>query len=380
MATSKDERGWNIYRRNDGQYVLQFRVAPGDWSEHRIPRDYRTERHAERYAMAWIAEYRKNRSDRPTFVEPARAASPSIADLAEQWQKLYERNPKLSRAVRVQYGSNLKRHILSYPELASVPISSLGPGTLRAWLRKVRDAGRLKKVVGEQGERTGKGGKWVRTGEPLAPFTCRNVVNTLTAFFDECMAEEWIDLPANPMRHPGVRKEIPEAVTLAGKRVIIHFTRASVEALITANRIPVHRRARYVVAVTSGMRDGEIAALRWEDLDLKAATVSITKGTTCKGGGTKLTGTKNDASMRTIPLHPLAVQTLKAWRATEWAAWVGRHPKPADYVFPNATGRCGVRRARNFYARIYRRSSFRRTTRTNTRSTFTRSEEHFTHG
>jgi hypothetical protein len=32
-VSTKEERGWNIYRRSDGQNVLQYRIAAGDWGE-----------------------------------------------------------------------------------------------------------------------------------------------------------------------------------------------------------------------------------------------------------------------------------------------------------------------------------------------------------
>jgi len=350
--TSSEDRGWNIYRlrsgKSAGRYVLQYRVARGKWREARIPREQHTERQAERWALAFIAEFRKTAGARPVVPEPNGAQCPTIRSLSEKWIALRQGDPKLSAATRVQNASNMQRHVLPYSDIADVPISELGSGSLRVWLRKVRDHGRLVKVKGDKGERPGQGGKWKRTETPLAPYTTRNVVNTLTAFFDDIMAEQWVDLPANPMRHPGVRKEIPDAITRAGKRVIVHLSRGAAEHLLACDAVPEQRRVRYLLAATSGARDGELAALRFDDVDLDAATFSISKSATTKAGamrpdGTKCCGVaisepKTDASVRVLPLHPLAVRALRAWKAQGWARWVGRQPQATDLVFPNAGG------------------------------------------
>lgn len=343
-------RGWSVYCR-DGQWILSFKDerARGKkkWKEHRIPREIaRTEKQAERYSTAWLSEYRAQLGDRPAaLVEVVEDVKPTIRSLADDWIDLRDGDPKLSPAIRQQNASNLRQHVLRYPEIADVPICDLGSGVLREWLRKVRDHGKLKKVVvktPDGGDRTkpGRGGKWVATGEPLAAYSTRNVVNSLTAFFDDAMAEEWIDIPANPMRHPGVRKEIPDAVTRAGRRVIVHLSKPVAEKLLASPTTSEIRRTRYLVALTSGMRDGEIAALRWDDVDLEARTLAVTKNLATKGpeGWATLGKTKTDASVRTLPLHPLAARALKAWKATGWARHVGQHPKTTDAVFANAAG------------------------------------------
>ena len=214
---ASESLGWNVYQRADGRRVLQFRDGPrgAPWKEHRIPAEYRTERQAERYAAAWLDEYRKRVGERPEApVEPPVDKGPTVRELAPKWLNLRSVDPKLSPTIRTQNKSNMRIHVLHYAEIADVPIADLRSGALRAWIRKVRDHGKVKRLPG------GKRGapKLERTNEPLAAYSVRNIANTITMFFDDAMAEEWIDLPANPMRHPGVRKEIPCADTVAGRR------------------------------------------------------------------------------------------------------------------------------------------------------------------
>src|SRR5258708_21600148 len=263
--TTKDEKGWNLYqRRGDGQWVLQYRVRVGEkWPEHRVPREHRSERQAERYALRWLQAYRQEMAERPA-PPPEAERGKTIRDLAGEWEKLCDKNPKLSPATRKQHATNLAVHVLAYPEVADVPIAELGPATLRAWVRKVRDDGKITIKWETEGGRSVR--RLVRGG-PLAPFTCRNAINSLTAFFADVMVEAWgVDLPANPMKHPGVRREVPDAVTLAGKHCIIHLTRPVADKLLTSAELPEWRRVRLLLALTSGMPGGELCGLQGAEL------------------------------------------------------------------------------------------------------------------
>ncbi len=340
MTTStKEARGWNIYQRGDGQHVLQYRVTAGVWKETRIPREHRTERAAERWALAWLHEYRKGVGDRPVLAE-VDDERPTVRELAEKWLELVDANPKLSPGTRAQHRSCMLRHVLAYREVADVPIPDLGPAGLRAWVRRVRDDGKL--TITWKDAPDGKRVRSTVRGGPLAPFTCRNIVNTLTAFFADCMAEEWVDLPANPMKHEAVRREIPEGVTLAGKHTIIHLTKPVAERLLTCPGVPEWRRVRTLHEVTSGLAEGEVSGLRWDDVDLDATppVARVTKALAkCgKDGWATLSKTKTPNRVRVVPLHTATVRALRAWKASGWARHVGRQPGPTDFLYPSDKG------------------------------------------
>ncbi len=341
-GSSKEDRGWNLYKRGDGQWVLQHRVAPGKWKETRVPRQHHTERTAERYALAWLAEYRKQVASRGNgeALLHSEPGAPTIRSLAEKWIALTEKNPKISPATRKQHSTCLTVHVLAYPEVADVPIPDLGPATLRAWLRKVRDDGKVVSKWEKDGE--GRATRKLVRGGPLAPFTCRNVVNSLTAFFADAMAEEWVEIPANPMKHEAVRREVPEGVTLAGRHTIVHLTRPVAEALLTTAGVPEWRRVRTLLALTSGLAEGELSGLRFDDLDVEATIplVKVTKALAQKGaeGWATLGKTKTENRVRVLPVHSLAARALKAWKTAGWARWVGRAPKATDPIFPNEAG------------------------------------------
>lgn len=75
--------------------------------------------------------------------------------------------------------------------------------------------------------------------------------------------------------------------------------------------------AMYVLAVTCGPRQGELLGLKWEDVDLQAATVQIRRQLQWIDGEPKRTELKTTKSRRTVMLPSMAVTALKKHRARQ---------------------------------------------------------------
>ncbi|HET7480562.1 MAG TPA: site-specific integrase, partial [Rubrobacteraceae bacterium] len=69
--------------------------------------------------------------------------------------------------------------------------------------------------------------------------------------------------------------------------------------------------ALYVLAVHTGMRQGELLALKWQDVDLENATMSVRRTVTKSGGKLLLGEPKTKKSRRTIQLTGAAVRALR---------------------------------------------------------------------
>jgi hypothetical protein len=94
-------------------------------------------------------------------------------------------------------------------------------------------------------------------------------------------------------------------------------------------------------AARAGLRDGEIAALQWQDADLDAPVpcLHVRKARALVREKDEQTGpTKNAGSNRDVPIHPLAVKALRMWKGRGWVEWVGRHAQTHDFVFPSEKG------------------------------------------
>jgi integrase len=119
-------------------------------------------------------------------------------------------------------------------------------------------------------------------------------------------------------RHDKVSRNVAELVdTPLGRRPgrpsrSLTFEQAC--ALLSAAIHGGHRLGPYVVmGMVTGLRTEELRALRWEDVDLTASTVVVVRAD--RGGG----DTKTPASRRGLHLPGLAVHSLKAAQARQFA-------------------------------------------------------------
>jgi integrase len=69
--------------------------------------------------------------------------------------------------------------------------------------------------------------------------------------------------------------------------------------------------ALYVLGVTTGMRQGELLALRWQDVGVKNSTVSVRRTLTRSGGRVEIGEPKTKKSRRSIRLTSRAVEALE---------------------------------------------------------------------
>jgi integrase len=72
-----------------------------------------------------------------------------------------------------------------------------------------------------------------------------------------------------------------------------------------------------LLAVTTGMRRGEILGLRWQDTDLDRATVAVRQTLVSVGYTTYFAPPKTARSRRLIHLDPVTVECLRAVRAQQ---------------------------------------------------------------
>jgi integrase len=98
--------------------------------------------------------------------------------------------------------------------------------------------------------------------------------------------------------------------------------------------------AIFVLAVSSGMRQGELLALRWEDVDLEAGTLRVQRSVSHTKDGPVFTPPKSAKSRRRIKLTRSTVEALKRHRADQNShrLRLGTLWEDRGLVFPNRTG------------------------------------------
>jgi integrase len=117
--------------------------------------------------------------------------------------------------------------------------------------------------------------------------------------------------------------------------------------------------ALYVVALTTGMRQGEILGLRWQDVDLDNDVVQVRNTLQRVRSGYVLSEPKTKRSRRQVALTGLAVAALRRHRArqAQEKLKMGELWQDHDLVFTNEIGGpvdAGNLRARSFSALLQR--------------------------
>jgi integrase len=99
--------------------------------------------------------------------------------------------------------------------------------------------------------------------------------------------------------------------------------------------------ALYLLALTTGMRKGELLALTWDALDLDAGTLAVTATQRKQPGQFVVNTPKTAAGKRPLVLHPIAVAALRAQRVrrAEERLQLGEAWGDASLIFPNRVGR-----------------------------------------
>ena len=124
------------------------------------------------------------------------------------------------------------------------------------------------------------------------------------------------------------------------RRTVTTLDPEHVRTLLDASRSD-RLAALYVLAVTTGMRQGELLALRWRDVDLEASSLQVRATLQRSAEGLVFTEPKTKQSRRRVMLTRLAVASLRKHRLAqaEERLRLGASWEDDDLVFANEVGR-----------------------------------------
>ncbi|WP_121022091.1 tyrosine-type recombinase/integrase [Helicobacter vulpis] len=243
--------------------------------------------------------------------------------------RLYNRNGKLYAEVYTEQGVR-KRFSLKMPdtpqnrakalaqakEQASPSLEEVGaayleqyalfakPSSLRSTKSRLNT---LLKLLAKQGARliTQVDKKLIRAFythlSTASSAQVHNLGFLLKALLDFAMEMDYIQ--ANPYFRPKIRQSKPP-------RQKAPLSQKEVYKVLSVCEDP-QLKAYLEVAFSTGARTGEILALKWADIDLKANTMSIARSIDQRG---HITPPKTRSSVRTIPLDPMAKQAFLSLR------------------------------------------------------------------
>jgi len=170
---------------------------------------------------------------------------------------------------------NVRTHIK--PSFGRVKLKSLTPAHVRGLHREKLDEG-------------------------LSPATVRKIHSTLHKALAQAVADGLLPRNAADVKAP---RPAPEEMRPLSEDEARRF-------LDAAEGDPFE--ALYVLAVTTGLRRGELLALRWDDLDLERSTLRVARSLTREKGRYLMGDTKTKKGRRRVNLTPRTVAALKAHR------------------------------------------------------------------
>jgi len=284
-------------------------------------RTYHSFRGTERQAHRMHTDLQYAR-DHGMSVQPSRL---TVSEYLEQWLNDYARLHVSPRTLQ-GYRDMVKLHI--GPELGKIKLSKLRPAHLQRYYSNRLDSGRKKPKVRQVTEEDGTTTEEVVKG--LSPQTVQHHHRLLYEALST--AVKWGLLHVNPadaVTAPKVRRKEPTVLT-----------EEQTEMLLTAARgsrvyLPV------VLAVGSGLRRGELLALRWSDIDLETGKVTVLRTLSeTREDGLTFKEPKSATSRRVVTLPAFAVEALKEHKKAQAAhrLQVGPGYKDHDLVMPNEDG------------------------------------------
>lgn len=103
----------------------------------------------------------------------------------------------------------------------------------------------------------------------------------------------------------------------------------------------VRLEAAFVIALSTGMRRGEVVGLRWQDVDLEARTLTVSGAVQrINGQGLVRSDPKTTQSRRTLPVAKLVVDALHRRKSHQdrQRAFAGEQWKEQGFIFTSRVG------------------------------------------
>ena len=230
----------------------------------------------------------------------------------ELWYKTYSK-PHIRLTTQLCYENRIYLHII--PSIGEIPLNKLTQSDLQKFYADLKKNGRKSKV-----ERYGTGvsDRLVRSCHA----TCRTALQ-------KAVDEKLISVnPAIGCKLPPKKAQEMQVLTHEEMR----------RFLIQSKQDDFYELA--LLELATGMRRGEICALKWSDLDFETGALHIQRQAYHVNHGMIITAPKTKQSDRSIILPPSVLNVLKNYRETVDSEWMFPSPvKEGEPLNPNGVYR-----------------------------------------
>jgi integrase len=230
-------------------------------------RGFKTKREAEKALSLVEAEVNKG-----TYFEPSKML---YKDYIEQWFK--GKQTTLGQQTKTVYRGNINHRII--PKLGQIQLAHITPLVIQNYVNELKEEG-------------------------LANATISKLLKMIKSSLENAKDLELIS--KNPAKKIKIPVDTPTVMNVWNQEEVIKF-------LSFAKTNPYF--LVFHLAIFTGMRQGEILGLRWEDVDFEKGVINI-RQTLSHDGKTFLAGAKTKTSIRTISLAKETLVLLKTHKLT----------------------------------------------------------------
>ena len=267
MSRKRGNGEGSIYRRKDGRWVGQYTVYTAKGPKYRYIYGKTRVAVAEKLSKAIAARSSGFVSD---------VGNLTVGEYLDRWLA-----DSLRGTVRAstceRHEINVRVHI--NPSLGNVRLKGLTPAHVRGLHREKLDSG-------------------------LASATVRKIHSTLHKALSQAVSDGLIPRNAADVKAPRPAPEEMRPLSEGEACTFLDVARASGDRF----------EPLYVLAITTGLRRGELLGLRWEDVDLERGTLRVGRSLVREEGRHTVGETKTRRGRRQVNLTPRTVNALKAHR------------------------------------------------------------------
>jgi len=293
-----------VRKRSKGSWEIYLDIGLDPVTGKRL-RHYETIKGSKKLAKQRLAELEVS-IEKGSYVKPKRI---TLAEWLSNWLNGYVTTNCGIRTSQ-SYQSEVRRHLI--PALGAIPLTQLQPQQLQNYYSQALTKGRT----------DGKGGLSARTVQYHHRILSEALSHAVKMGFLVRNVAEAADPP-----HPERRN----MATLALED-IPKFLEATQET-------PYY--VLFYTALYTGMRLGELLGLRWCDVDLDIAFLSVVQALYKRSGVCKMVKPKSSHSRRRIALSPSLVLLLREYKAEQQTQRIllGKLPADSDLVFSHLDGK-----------------------------------------
>ena len=214
-----------------------------------------------------------------------------------------ECKPHIRPKTQADYENRIYQHVI--PELGAIPLAKLTAADLQQFYNRLKEGGRLLRV-----EQYGPG---------LSDRMVKSCHVTCRVALDQAVAQGLIlKNPALSCKAPVTRPK--EMQVLTGEEIQRLLIQAKEDGCFEL----------LLLELTTGLRRGEILALRWDDLDFRTGTLRVERQVQRIQGKLAVSQPKTRASCRSILLPAPVLEILAQYRQSVTSRWMFPSPRKGD--------------------------------------------------